>query len=312
MFTSHFKKRSIHITNRKVMESFKNDSESRPRTVVWEEAPEWQQDNEYILTGYRPGNTSYSRCFRSLINAHNETCNIYTHLIGALILPFVAINTFQALSKPRFPNVSGMDYVTLGTFFFSAECCLVFSTAFHLVGCHSRTVEQFWLRMDLLGIVAVTVGTSVPGIYYVFACEPSLQRLHWSVITGLGLITAASMFVPRLRRWRTVRTCAFLALGASTTIPALHGIQLYGLKYMLEHSGLRWYLLELAIYAGGVGMYAYRSPERFAPGMFDIWGSSHQIFHVAVLCAMYTHVIALMEAFTAHHTLDLCAIQAAL
>lgn len=25
---------------------------------------------------------------------------------------------------------------------------------------------------------------------------------------------------------------------------------------MLEHSGLRWYLLELAIYAGGVGMYA--------------------------------------------------------
>lgn len=182
MFTSHFKERSIHITNRKVMESFKNDSESRPRTVVWEEAPEWQQDNEYILTGYRPGNTSYSRCFRSLINAHNETCNIYTHLIGALILPFVAINTFQALSKPRFPNVSGMDYVTLGTFFFSAEYCLVFSTAFHLVGCHSRTVEQFWLRMDLLGIVAVTVGTSVPGIYYVFACEPSLQRLHWSVV----------------------------------------------------------------------------------------------------------------------------------
>jgi adiponectin receptor len=182
MFTSHFKKRSIHITNQKVMESFKSDSESRSRTVVWEEAPEWQQDNEYILTGYRPGNTSYSSCFKSLSNAHNETCNIYTHLIGALILPLVAINTFRALSKPRFPHVSGMDYVTLGIFFFSAECCLVFSTAFHLVGCHSRTVEQFWLRMDLLGIVAVTIGTSVPGIYYVFACEPSLQRLHWSVV----------------------------------------------------------------------------------------------------------------------------------
>ena len=182
MFTSHFKKRSIHITNRKVMESLKSDHESRARTVVWEEAPEWQQDNEYILTGYRPGNTSYSRCFRSLSNAHNETCNIYTHLIGALVLPLVAINTFQALSKARYPHVSGMDYVTLGIFFFSAECCLVFSTAFHLVGCHSRTVEQFWLRMDLLGIVAVTVGTSVPGIYYVFACEPSLQRLHWSVV----------------------------------------------------------------------------------------------------------------------------------
>jgi predicted membrane channel-forming protein YqfA (hemolysin III family) len=55
-----------------------------------------------------------------------------------------------------------------------------------------------------------------------------------------------------------------------------------------------------------------RSPERFAPGVFDLWGSSHQIFHVAVLCAMYTHVLALVEAFTSHHTLDLCAVQAAL
>lgn len=184
MFTSHCKKRSIHITNRTMMDSFKGDpeSESRARTVVWEEAPEWQQDNEYILTGYRPGNTNYSKCFRSLSNSHDETCNIYTHLIGALILPLVAINTFQALSKPRFSHVSGMDYVTLGIFFFSAECCLVFSTAFHLMGCHSRTVERFWLRMDVLGIVAVTVGTSVPGIYYVFACEPSLQRLHWRVV----------------------------------------------------------------------------------------------------------------------------------
>lgn len=164
------------------MESSKSGPETRARTVIFEEAPEWQQDNEHILTGYRPGNASYLECFKSLRNVHNETCNIYTHLIGALFLPLVAIATFQALSKPQFPHVSEMDYVMLGIFFFSAECCLVFSTAFHSMGCHSRTVDQFWLRMDLLGIVAVTIGTSVPGIYYVFACEPNLQRLHWSVV----------------------------------------------------------------------------------------------------------------------------------
>lgn len=82
------------------------------------------------------------------------------------------------------------------------------------------------------------------------------------------------MFVPRLRRWRTVRTCACLTLGASTTIPVLHGIQLYGLNYMLEYSGMKWYLLELAIYAGGAGMYAvgprayhpnFRHPDRSDP-----------------------------------------------
>lgn len=55
----------------------------------------------------------------------------------------------------------------------------------------------------------------------------------------------------------------------------------------------------------------FRIPERFAPGHFDIWFSSHQIFHVSILCAMYVHTIALTQAFTACHTLDICQIQSA-
>jgi adiponectin receptor len=51
---------------------------------------------------------------------------------------------------------------------------------------------------------------------------------------------------------------AYLALGASSFIPLLHGVQLYGLEYMLRYSGMKWYLLELAFYGGGVGLYAVR------------------------------------------------------
>jgi adiponectin receptor len=53
----------------------------------------------------------------------------------------------------------------------------------------------------------------------------------------------------------------------------------------------------------------FRTPERFATGKFDIWGSSHQIFHFAILCAMPTHVAALLQGFTTCHTLDLCQLQ---
>lgn len=53
----------------------------------------------------------------------------------------------------------------------------------------------------------------------------------------------------------------------------------------------------------------FRTPERLAPGTFDIWGSSHQIFHVAILCAMYTHVAALLQGFTTCHALDVCQLQ---
>lgn len=53
----------------------------------------------------------------------------------------------------------------------------------------------------------------------------------------------------------------------------------------------------------------FRIPERLAPGRFDIWGSSHQIFHVAILCAMYMHVTALLQGFITCHTLDVCQLQ---
>lgn len=73
-----------------------------------------------------------------------------------------------------------------------------------------------------------------------------------------GLATAAMVAVPRFRVWRTVRTCAFVALGATSLIPILHGVYLYGTQHMLHNSGLQWYLLELALYGGSASLYAVR------------------------------------------------------
>ena len=36
-----------------------------------------------------------------------------------------------------------------------------------------------------------------------------------------------------------------------------------------------YYALMGVCYLGGLTIYALRIPERFKPGMFDIWGSSH-------------------------------------
>ena len=49
---------------------------------------------------------------------------------------------------------------------------------------------------------------------------------------------------------------AYFALGASSFIPLLHGVQLYGLEYMLQYAGMKWYLIELVFYGGGIGLYA--------------------------------------------------------
>ncbi|KAJ6784447.1 hypothetical protein PWT90_11022 [Aphanocladium album] len=157
----------------------------RGRTLTWSEAAEWQRDSDFILSGYRRKKADYLEVFFSLAFLHNETCNVYTHLVGALLLPQTATNVLRSLSQPQFFDVSSTDYTMFNIFFGSAECCLLLSTAFHLLGAHSHKVEQFWHRMDLLGIVIVTMGTFIPGIYYIYYCEPFLQLVH-SIIVGLS------------------------------------------------------------------------------------------------------------------------------
>ena len=60
-------------------------------------------------------------------------------------------------------------------------------------------------------------------------------------------------------------------------------------------------LLQGALYIIGAGIYACRIPERWAPGRFDIWGSSHQIFHGFVLVAAVSHFIGLCIAYEYWH-----------
>ncbi|KAK3373930.1 hemolysin-III protein [Lasiosphaeria ovina] len=281
------------------------------RTVTRQEVSEWQLDSEYILRGYRPEKADYLELFASLTFLHNETCNVYTHLVGAVLLPLVATVFLRYLGGPQFLKVSSADYAMFGIYFWCAEICLLFSALYHLLQPHSYRAEQIWHAMDLLGIVVVTVGTFASGIYYVFFCEVSLQKLHWAIILTTGTATGVLISNPSFRtlRWRRVRVGALVVFGASSFIPLLHGVQRYGLEYMLQYSGMKWYLLELVFYGAGVSLYAFRIPERLAPGRFDIWGSSHQIFHVAILFAMYTHVTALLQGFTSCHTLDVCQLQ---
>ncbi|KAK4068518.1 hypothetical protein Purlil1_13776 [Purpureocillium lilacinum] len=291
---------------RKADASTPGQSKAKAHTVIWREIPGWQFENEYILSGYRPENADYAEIFSSITFLHNETGNVYTHLIGALLLPPVASIVLRYLARPQFLDVSFMGYFMFGVYFWCAEVCLVLSTLYHLLRPHSHRVEVLWHGLDMLGIVIVNVGTFSSGIYYVFYCDGSVQRVHLAIIltasTVLGGLSTARFF--KAPRWRKLKVTAFVALGSSSLIPLVHGVERYGLGHMVQYSGMKWYLLELLFYGIGAGLYASRFPERLDPGRFDIWGSSHQIFHVAILCAMSTHATALLQGFTTSHTQD--------
>ncbi len=94
----------------------------------------------------------------------------------------------------------------------------------------------------------------------------------------------------------------FVLMGLSAVVPVLHGIKLYGVQHLRESIGLDWVVLQGVLYIVGAGLYAARVPEKWYPGTFDIWGSSHQIFHILVVLAAASHLVGLVIAFDYSHS----------
>lgn len=94
----------------------------------------------------------------------------------------------------------------------------------------------------------------------------------------------------------------FVLMGLSAVVPMLHGVKIYGLEQMRKTASLNWVVFQGALYIIGAGFYAARFPERLSPGRFDIWGSSHQIFHVFVVLAAASHLFGLVKAFDYEHS----------
>ena len=94
----------------------------------------------------------------------------------------------------------------------------------------------------------------------------------------------------------------FAAMGLSAVFPVAHGVRTLGVDYLNKTMALPWLVTHGILYLVGAAIYATRIPERWSPGSFDIWGHSHQIFHVLVLIAAGTHLTGLIKAFDYRHS----------
>ncbi|KAF8535796.1 hemolysin-III related-domain-containing protein [Trichophaea hybrida] len=255
-----------------------------------------------------PRNQFHPECFASWGYLHNETVNIYSHLLPAIFSLLALVLSYQQFLNTH-PEATREDRLALEYFLLAAAICLGTSALYHTLLNHSEEVASRWLRLDFLGIIVLIEGFFVSGIYVTFYCEPRLQKIYWTMITTLGIISAIIIINPKFqgREWRTFRLSTFILTGLSALAPITHGIKIFGLQQMNRQSGLPYYLLEGVILLIGAFFYNSRVPESLAPRRFDIWGSSHQIFHVMVVGAVVVHLVGLGEAFGYNYTHRRCA-----
>lgn len=271
--------------------------------ILWDELPAWRRDNAYILSGYRQSSNSYLGSFKSLFWLHNESVNIWTHLLGCLTFPLIGLFLYSIVA-PRYPTATSSDIVVFCCFFGGAAVCLGMSATYHALCNHSPDVAKWGNKLDYSGIVALIVGSYVPALYYALFCMPQLMTIYLYGIFLLGLGCGVVSWVEKFRtpKWRPYRAMMFVGLGLSGVLPVCQGILIYGYEDLERRMGLNWVLLQGFLYIFGAFLYAVRWPERSAPGSFDIWGSSHQLFHILILLAAAAHLKGMAKAFDHHHT----------
>lgn len=146
--------------------------------LTWTQLPEWAQDNEYIQSSYRPISNSYLHSLKSAFHMHNETGNIYTHLLATVWMLALPVY-FYPFAKSHYPDANADDWVIFGLFFLGGAVCFLLSTAYHMVSNHSHAVHDVYHRLDLLGISAITAGCFPPGMWYTCPCLTRGTMIFW-------------------------------------------------------------------------------------------------------------------------------------
>ena len=261
--------------------------------VTFKELPDWLKDNDFIHKWYRPPLPSIPVCLRSLFRIHNETGNIWTHLVAAVIIFFGACNYWYANSET---TILDKSMVMLGLI--SAIICFSISAMYHTMCCHSNQVCIFSSKMDYSGITCLMASNYLPWIYFQFRGNPTCKVRYMSMflLTGfycLYVFWGDSVNGPKFRfkRW-----CLFFMLAMSGLVPLVH-LHVYVGYHEAHLQWLYWQLL--SNFVGGI-IYIYRIPERFFPGKCDLLFHSHQIFHVCCVLAWYFVFAGILRAQEAH------------
>ena len=85
--------------------------------VSYDEAPDFQKDNEYIKGGYLINCNTPIRLTKSLFMLHNETINVWTHLLGVILVIIFIVYTaiYITFYKTQIMNIK-LDFEKIKKF----------------------------------------------------------------------------------------------------------------------------------------------------------------------------------------------------
>eukprot|EP01088_Endostelium_zonatum_P001490 TRINITY_DN11799_c0_g1_i1.p1 TRINITY_DN11799_c0_g1~~TRINITY_DN11799_c0_g1_i1.p1 ORF type:complete len:341 (-),score=23.15 TRINITY_DN11799_c0_g1_i1:69-1091(-) len=254
----------------------------------WADAPAYLQHNKWITAGYRV-NYTFKKCAKSIFQIHNETFEIWTHLLATAFFLFAWVPVMTRwIPEPGFG-----DYVVMSVFFVCTILQMLNSTIFHIFNCQSPNCYMWTARLDYSGISIMIIGCYIPPLYYGFVCYPNIGLFYICTFLTLGLIGVCIGLIPIFNtpRFIIMRISLYLTIGWCAIIPVVHLSYLMTFSVVWNEGGKGLLMMGL-LYSIGATFYASRTPERFfKEGTFNMsmW-SSHVVWHYFTIAAALVHL----------------------
>lgn len=295
------RERKIHKHN--LGSTWDNGPVQRRQLFYYHELDDWQKDNHYIRAFYVKETSSFLKSFQSLFYLHNESVNIYSHLLPAFLILYFLISFLLR-------KIITSENLVLFQFGFGAYVCFSLSAYFHLFKSHSPRVCKFGNQCDYFGIVVMITTSLVSITVLAFDDTPKLKFGFVFLFTTLGALCTKVTFDSKFSKpeYRPFRSAMFILFGLSGVLPIIVAVCTYGYEIAILRSSAYWLLLEGIFYIVGACLYAMRVPERFThnertvdrelAGKLDLFGHLHQIFHFMVVIAAFCHWNALKDCFS--------------
>ncbi len=245
----------------------------------------------FILSGYRQPNSSLSQCLRSALSLNNETFNFWTHMLPGLYLIALSVylcwSEFEGVNEP-YPYVYPMI-----TYLITLCIMPTISAVAHLFNTMSDRARHICFFLDYSALSLYSLGAAIA--YNAYSMPTDFMGTTFAkLFVPIAIFNAvASMTVSSLTRFMKSSPLRKFMRISSYAIPYLFDMipviyrGLFGSEEDWGEGGLILHLRQMIFAALSAFLYCSHMPERLSPGTFDLFGHSHQIFHLtSVLGAM--------------------------
>ncbi|XP_070802131.1 membrane progestin receptor epsilon [Pituophis catenifer annectens] len=289
-------------------------------TLRWDEVPDDFVEC-FILSGYRRLHCSAQECLASVLQPTNETLNFWTHFIPLLLFvgKFCRLLVLREAGDLPFhhPALLPLWCYASGVLLTFAMSCTA-----HVFSCLSLRLRAAFFYLDYASISYYGFASTVAYHYYLLPklslLQPRMlsrylqQRLGWHVDCSAPIAAYSALVLPvafalavactvacckSRSEWCAypfaIRTFVFV-MPLSMACPIMLESLLFDLQdhnpTLFLHFYRRYFWLLVAAFFN-----ISKIPERIHPGLFDIIGHSHQLFHIFTFLSIYDQMFYVEE-----------------